>query len=337
MNYLVIFIAILLAFSSCKNDETVKIGILMSEQVGRWKIDSAMMREKADMYGAETFFAWGTLDPATQLQQADSILKLEPDVLIFVPSDAEVGAEIVSKAHKMDIPVISYDRLALNCDLDYYITFDNLKVGEFQASYAYTKVPTGKYAIISGPVSDNNAILFRDGQLNVLRQAIDSGQIEVIYDEHAVAWQEEEGYKMGKEVLTNYPDVDAFLAANDKFARGIIKAKHELDIQKDIIITGQDADLINLAALITGEQSMTIYKSLEASGYTAIINAVKIARNQLIREANFKINNGYKEVPSILLTPIMIDRRNIRSVLLEDSVVNEADIVALLPDSIPFN
>src|SRR5690606_13990481 len=117
-------------------------------------------------------------DPHTQVKQGKAMIDDGVKVIAVVPEDGKVLAELVQYAGEKGAKIIAYDRMILNCDLDYYISFNSVKVGEMMAEYAISKKPRGKYAIVNGPSSDNNAILVRQGLMNELKPHIASGAIE---------------------------------------------------------------------------------------------------------------------------------------------------------------
>src|SRR5207253_10465621 len=129
---------------------------------------------------------------ATQINQAESFLTKGVDVLIVAPHNGQIAASIVEAAHKQGVPVISYDRLIRNSDVDLYVSHQVVKIGQMQAQYALDHAPRGNYVLIGGSPTDNNALLLRDGQMNVLKPAIDRGDIKVISDQFAKEWRADE-------------------------------------------------------------------------------------------------------------------------------------------------
>ena len=162
-------------------------------------------------------------------------------------------APVVEAAHKDKVKVIAYDRIIENADLDYYITFDMLGVGKLQASYLLSKVPSGRYYLLAGDKEDNNARLFRQGQMIVMQPKIDSGAVKVVGDQWAGGWLPENAMKLTENVLTaNNNKIDAILASNDSTAQGAIQALKEQGLAGKIPITGQDADLASCQAIVAG-------------------------------------------------------------------------------------
>ena len=144
----------------------LSLGTLRNE---RWVQDRDLFVAKAEELGASVLVVEAADDPDVQVRQAESLILQGVDVLVVVASDATVTASIVDKAHEAGIKVIAYDRLILNESLDYYISFDNVKVGEHQAREVLNVVPSGTYAYVGGSQNDNNAFLVKEGSMRILQ------------------------------------------------------------------------------------------------------------------------------------------------------------------------
>ena len=155
-----------------------------------------------------------------QNAQAENLLTQGVQVLVVVPHNAKTTATIVESAHKMGVPVIAYDRLIRDSDLDYYISFDAERVGELQAEYAVKHRPKGNYVLIGGAPTDNNAVLVREGQMKILKPLVDKGDIKVVADQWAKDWQAVEALKIMENALTrNNNQVDAVVVSQRRHRR----------------------------------------------------------------------------------------------------------------------
>ena len=210
------FLALLFLFSC--SDKSVqnkkpRIGLLMETlKEERWQHDRDFFVAKAEALGAEVEVAACNNDDNLQIAQAENMLLKGVDVLIVVPHNGEICATIVAKAHQRGVRVIAYDRLIKNSDLDLYISFDNERVGEMQAEYLVKRAPVGNYILIGGAKTDNNALLFRKGQMNVLQPYIDSGKVKIVTDQWATDWQASEAMKHVENALTKTTDITAVVA-----------------------------------------------------------------------------------------------------------------------------
>jgi D-xylose transport system substrate-binding protein len=248
------------------------------------------------------------------------------DVLIVAPHNGEIAASIVEAAHRRGVPVISYDRLIRNSDVDLYISHQVEKMGEMQARYAVERKPKGNYVLIGGSPTDNNAILLRKGQMTVLEPLVKRGDIKIISQQFAREWKAEEALRITEDALTRTGNrIDAIIASNDGTAGGAISALEAVGLAGKVLVTGQDAQKDAIQRIVKGTQTMTIYKQIEPLAHAAVDAAVKLARKQPV-ETTDKVNNGKIDVPSILLAPIAVDKSNVDSTVIAEGYHQRTDI-----------
>jgi D-xylose transport system substrate-binding protein len=299
----------------------------------RWQRDRDLFVARAAELGAEVFVQAANGDDAVQIQQADNLLTQGVDVLVVAPHNAEIAASIVESARRQGVPVISYDRLIRNSDVDLYVSFDNVKVGETQARYLLERAPRGNYLLIGGSPTDNNARLFRQGQMNILQPAIDRGAITIAADQWAREWQPTEALKHTENALTQTNNnIVAVVASNDGTAGGAIRALEEQGLAGKVLVSGQDAELAALQRIVAGTQTMTVYKPVARLAQAGAEAAVALARRESV-EPNATVNNGYKEVPSILLESITVDKDNVVDTVIKDGYLKMEDVYRNVPRS----
>jgi D-xylose transport system substrate-binding protein len=285
----------------------------------RWQRDRDLFVARAKELGADVLVQAANGDDALQNSQAENLLTQGVDVLLVAPHNGKTAAIIVESAHKAGVPVIAYDRLINDSDLDLYISFDNVGVGEMQAKYITERKPTGNYVLIGGAPTDNNALLFRKGQMNVIKPFVDKGAIKLISDQWAKDWQAVEALKIMENALTRSNNqVDAVVASNDGVAGGAIQALAEQKLAGKVLVSGQDAELAACQRIVAGTQSMTVYKPIKLLATKAAEVAIKLARKQPHGEATKPINNGKMDVPSILLLPVAVDKDNMAATVIAD-------------------
>lgn len=308
-------------------DEKVKVGFTMDTLVEeRWMRDREMFRDAVRALGAEVEILAANGDDILQIAHAESLISQGVDVLVVVPHNAEATATIVKKAHMAGIKVMAYDRLVKNADIDMYVSFDNEKVGELQATAITELVPKGKYVYIGGAITDNNAHLFKKGVFNVLQPFIDSGDITVVFDQWTKDWTPANAKENMKAALkANNNQIDAVICANDATAGGVIEALAEQGLAGKIPVSGQDAELAGTQRIVEGTQTMTVYKPLKALTQKAAEIAVQMAKGETV-EINRKVNNGKIEVPSVLLLPIAVDKTNIEETIIADGFHSREEV-----------
>lgn len=305
----------------------VRIGFAMDTlKEERWQRDKRLVEQRAKELGATLDVQVANGDDAVQTKQADNMLTKGVDVLIVAPHNGEIAASIVEAAHRKGVPVISYDRLIRNADVDLYISHQVVRIGEMQAEYALQHVPKGNYVLIGGSPTDYNAILLHNGQMNILKPAIDRGDIKVITDQYAREWKAEEALRITEDALTKSGNkVNAIVASNDGTAGGAISALEAAGLAGKVLVTGQDAQKDAVQRIVKGTQTMTIYKSIQPLAFGAVDAAIKLARKEAVAAPD-KINNGRKDVPAILLQPVVVDKANVDATIIKDGYHSHADI-----------
>ena len=315
----------LLACSFKSPPAKVKIGFLVHDLVAeRWRLDMDNFANKVKQLGGEPITRNGLGDPHTQVAQGKKLIDEGVKVIAVVPQDGKVLAELVDYANKAGATIIAYDRMITECDLPYYISFNSIKVGELMAGYALQLKPKGNYVILNGPSSDNNALLVRQGIMNVLKKERDNGKIKILLEKEMDSWYELTAQMFMTEFITaNKEPIDAIIAGSDGIASGAIDALK--GIRPPLVVTGQDASIEACRNIVSGYQSMTIYKSIKKLSDEAAILSMKIANGQQV-SVTVTINNGKKEVPSILFDPIVVDKANLYSVVVAEGHIKAEDL-----------
>lgn len=297
----------------------VKIGMAIDDlRLERWQKDRDIFVKKAESLGADVFVQSANGNEETQMSQVENMINRGVDVLVIIPYNGKVLSNVIAEAKREGIKVVAYDRMINNADIDFYISFDNEKVGALQAQSLVDKVPEGNYFLMGGSPVDNNARLFRAGQMSVLKPYIDSGKIKIVGDQWVDAWLPENALKIMENALTaNNNKIDAVVASNDATAGGAIQALQAQGLAGKVAISGQDADLAGIKRILAGTQTMTVYKPITELANTAADIAVALG-NDKTPASNATLNNGLKDVPSRLLTPIAVDKTNIDSTVIKD-------------------
>lgn len=300
----------------------VLIGFSMDTlQEARWKKDRDIFVEKAKTLDAEVIVTSANSDDKQQIKDVETLITKKVDVIVIIPHDGKAMAKAVDMAHTAGIPVIAYDRLITDVDLDLYITFDNEKVGETQAQYLIDSLPKNKKSKIVriyGAPTDNNAKLFKSGQDRVINKAVKDGLIEVVHEDWAANWAPGNAKKiMNAAVSKNGTDIQGVLASNDGTAGGAIQVLKEEKMAGKVIVTGQDADLIAVQRIISGQQHMTVYKPIKNIASKAADLAFKMAKGKPVIARSI-IPNGKIDVPSVLLEVTVVDKNNIEETIIKD-------------------
>lgn len=315
-------------------NDGIKIGISINDlQLERWQRDWSYMETACEAAGVEYVSASADGEEQTQISQIESMLTQGVNALVVIPINQDTLSQAVEMAHESNVPVIAYDRLITNCDLDYYITFDMIGVGEEQAKFLINLVPKGNYFLLEGPQTDSNAQLFYQGQMEILKPYIDSGDITIVGEQWAEDWSEENAMSLTENILTaNNNEIDAICAANDSTAGGAIMALEAQGLAGKIPITGQDCDLAACKRIVEGKQTMSVYKQLKNLANTAIESAIKLANGETL-ETNDTYNNGFKDVPTVALDLIVATKDNMMDTIIADGFQSYDEVYADVPEN----
>jgi D-xylose transport system substrate-binding protein len=310
---------------------TIKIGLSMDTlKEARWEKDRDAFVKRAKELGAEVTVLSANGDDTRQVADVQTLITSKVDVIVIVPHDGKAMAKGVEEAHKAGIPVIAYDRLIVDSDLDLYVTFDNEHVGELQAQFILEALKDSpkpiKLVRIYGSKTDNNAFLFKAGQDKALKEGIASGAIEVLHEDWADDWKPENAKRIANAAITKHgQSIQAVLASNDGTAGGAIQALREEGVAGKVIVTGQDAELVAVQRIIGGEQSMTIYKPVQELAKRAAETAIALASGKPL-VANQAIDNGKVKVPTVLHDVVTVTKTNVDSTVIKDGFLSREEV-----------
>lgn len=296
------------------------IGVSWSNfQEERWQTDEAAIVEKLEELGAEYISADAQSSVEKQITDIEGLISQGAEALIILAQDADAILPAVESAKAQGIPVLAYDRLIEAEDV-FYLTFDNVEVGRIQAQGIYDVQPEGNYVFIKGSAQDPNADFLHGGQLEVLQDAIDAGDITVVGEQYTDEWLPENAQRNMEQILTaNNNEVDAVVASNDGTAGGAVAALASQGLDGLVPVSGQDADQAALNRVATGTQTLTVWKDSRELGAAAAEIAVALAEGTAVAdvEGSEVFSNGPKgmDMNSILLTPVAITKDNLDVVI----------------------
>lgn len=310
------------AGAGAESNDQVVIGMSMDTlKETRWQRDRDYFVAKAESLGAKVLVQSANSDDTRQMQDVQALLSNNIDVLVLIPHNAEAMTKAVELAHETGVPVLAYERMVVHSGVDLYISFDNVHIGELQAQFVVGHLPKpwpARIVRIYGAKTDQAAIMFKQGQDNVLAPYVARGEIEVIHEDWAAEWKPENAKKIVNAAITQHgTDFDAILASNDGTAGGAIQALLEEGLSGQVMVTGQDAELVACQRIAAGTQTMTIYKPIRRLANAAAVLAVKLARGKPVI-AYSAINNGKIEVPAVRLEVVTVARDNLETTVIAD-------------------
>jgi D-xylose transport system substrate-binding protein len=270
-------------------------------------------------------------DPSTQKTQAEQAITNGAKVILLVDLDPGSGAAIIASAHAKGVKVIDYDRLTLGGGADFYVSFDNQRVGELQGQglvkcLAATGQAKPVVAELNGSPTDNNATLFAKGYNSVLNPLYASGKLAKGPNQSVPMWDNQQALTIFEQMLTQTNNkIDGVLSANDGLANSVISAitAHKL---KSIPVTGQDATAAGIDHIMAGQQCMTVYKAVKKESTAASAAAISLLHGQAPAHNSVVANGPGKTTPAQLETPVAVTTANIQQTVIKDGWLTPAQI-----------
>jgi len=333
------------------------IGVAMpTKSSERWIADGNALKKTLEDQGFTVDLQYAEDDIPTQVSQVENMITKGAEALIIAAIDGTTLTNILADAGDAEIPVIAYDRLIRDSEnVDYYATFDNFLVGQQQAwtvlnGLGITELdgtpiegaPAGPFNIelFAGSLDDNNAFFFFNGAMDVLQPLIDAGTLVVksgqtdIEQAATLRWDGEEAQSRLENIITStYSDgskINAVLSPYDGISRGIISALEGAGYsvgEEWPIISGQDAEVDSVKAILAGEQYATIFKDTRELAKVAAGMAQALLSGDTPEVNDTETyDNGVKVVPSYLLGPVPVVKDNVQSALVDTGYWTAEDL-----------
>ncbi len=300
----------------------------------RWQRDKDAFEARCKALNVDCVVSVADNKADKQANDVDNLLTQGVDVLVIAPHDATQAASMVDKAKAQNVAVISYDRLINSDKIDAYISHQVPIIGKKIAEYSLQKVPKGNYVMVYGASTDNNAVIMKKAELEVLQAAIAKKDINVVADNFITDWRPDEALKMAENALTqNNDNIQAFVVSNDGMAGGVIQALENKKLAGKVIVTGQDAALDALQRIAEGKQTMTVYKPIIPLANAAVDAAVKLAKKEKLDTKPFMNDVIKKEIPSILLEVMSVDKANLMDTVIKDGFAKYDEVYKNVPES----
>jgi len=305
---LALFVA-LGALPGCSAASTSEFGpialLLPDKKTARYDtFDRPVFEQRVHELGDyDVLYANADQDAAKQQQQAESALAAGAGVLVLDPVDARAAVTIVTAANAQGVPVISYDRLIAGGDIAYYISFDNERVGELQATALVDALRARGdtdpgILMVNGSPTDSNADLFRDGA----RRILSASDVQILAEFDTPDWSPDKAQSWVAGQISQFGSrIAGVYAANDGTASGAVAALRAADVRPFPIVTGQDAELTALQRIVSGDQYMTVYKALKRQAARAAEVAVDLLHGRAVTA-----ETDVDGTPATLLDPVAV-------------------------------
>ncbi|MGA2976253.1 MAG: substrate-binding domain-containing protein [Spirochaetia bacterium] len=319
----------------------IKIGLSFSDfATERWPVEQALMTKLGAAQGAQVFSQVANHDTKLQNDQIENMVLQGVNVIIIIAEDGAAAATAVDEAAKAGVKTIAYDRLIKSPNISAYISFDNTEVGRAEARGVIKVLDHGNFMLMGGSPTDNNAVLVRNGQMEVLKPLIDSGKVKIVADQWVENWDPANATKIMENVLTaQNNNIDAVVASNDGTAGGAIQALKAQGLAGKVPISGQDATAAGCNYIVKGEQTVTVYKDIRLLSPLAIDMAIKLAKGQPIEglkmydmSALTLDKNAKGQVPCEFLPVVQVDKSNVYDEIVKSGFQSYDDVYRDIPD-----
>ncbi|MGN6770267.1 MAG: D-xylose ABC transporter substrate-binding protein [Rhizobiaceae bacterium] len=312
--------AITISFAPLAHAKGKIIGVSWSNfQEERWKTDEAAIKKQLEADGDKYISADAQSSAEKQLSDIESLISQGANALIVLAQDSSAIGPAIQKATDEGIPIVGYDRLIENPNA-FYLTFDNKEVGRMQAQAVFAVKPEGNYVFIKGSSADPNADFLFSGQMEVLKDAMDSGKIKKVGEAYTDGWLPANAQKNMEQFLTtNNNKVDAVVASNDGTAGGAIAALSAQGLAGSVPVSGQDGDHAALNRIALGTQTVSVWKDARELGKKAAEIASMLADGKKMTEIpgvqQWSDGPKHVEMNSIFLKPMPITKDNLDVVI----------------------
>jgi D-xylose transport system substrate-binding protein len=330
----------------------IKVGLSFSDfATERWKVEDTLMTKLLQEKGYEVISQEANHDVKLQNDQIDNMVSQGIKALIVVAEDGDAASTAVSKAAKAGVKVIAYDRLIKTPDIAAYVSFNNVEVGRQQAlgvlkavdidGTKWTKENPLKLVKLGGSPTDNNAILFRKGQDEVLQPYVDKGVIKVVADQWVDNWDAANALKIMENVLTGQGNkIDAVVASNDGTALGALQAMKAQKLAGVVPISGQDATADGCNSIVKGELTVSILKDVRNLGPLAVDLADKLVKGetaaQLKEYTMAELTNDEKltgKVMAAFLEVQQVNKDNVFDLVVKSEFQKYDDVYRDIPEA----
>ena len=315
------------------------VGVSWSNfQEERWKTDEAAIKAVIEKAGGKYLSADAQSSPAKQLSDIESLISRGAQALIILAQDGDAIRPAVEKAAAEGIPVVGYDRL-IEIPSAFYITFDNKEVGRLQARSVFALKPKGNYAFIKGSSTDPNADFLFAGQMEVLKAAIDRGDVKNVGEAYTDKWLPAIAQQNMEQILTKTNNkVDAVVASNDGTAGGAVAALAAQGLAGTVPVSGQDGDKAALNRIALGTQTVSVWKDARELGRRAAEIAMELAGGKKMTDiagaTSFDGGPKKQKMTSLFLTPIAITKDNLDLVVDAGWVTKDVVCQGVKPGSV---
>ncbi|TLX74095.1 substrate-binding domain-containing protein [Labilibacter sediminis] len=327
--WLVFFAFVLLTVSGCKEEKKMTIGFLYpSDLTERYNKESSYFEAYAAKHDVDVIIKTASYDESLQIEIARELIEKEIDAMVIIAVNVNTAAVIVREAHNEDIPVMAYNRMITNSDVDFFVACDNDLIGKIMVDGALKKSPSGNYVILGGHKFDKNGEELQKAVKKYLKPSVESGSVNIVYETFIEQWTPAiAAFELEKVISLYGTDIDAAIVGYDGMANAVIEVLEKYDLEGKVAVTGQDAEVIGCKNIIAGKQAVTVFHPLKTLAEKAAEISIEMAKGKNTKEfVNSSEFNGQVDVPTHRVNSIAVDKDNIDEVLIKSGFYKREDI-----------
>ncbi|MCI1209080.1 MAG: substrate-binding domain-containing protein [Treponema sp.] len=345
--YIVLLILLLTVLSSCSKQTSnppensfypgrEKSGPLIGFSIDtlaieRWLRDLDVFMNTAKELGAQVIVQNSGNSIEEQNRQISYLIDRNVDVIVIVAKKEDTLSASIKRARTRGIPVIAYDRLITNADINMFMTVDSEKVGEYMTKGLLAVKPYGNWFCILGPLDDHNTAFIQEGVRKILTG---NKSVRITFTSYTDGWNYDLSYTAMVTKLKEGSIPDAVICGNDAIANSVIRAVSETNTRKHIAVSGQDADIAGCQNIVQGKQTMTVYKPVTRLAQLAAEYACRLAKGESVQNiirTHTTINNGFADIPVVWLDPIPVTVKNIDEVVINSGFHTRGEVYKNIP------
>jgi D-xylose transport system substrate-binding protein len=359
--YITMLVVLIVSLVGCGSKATttsgkIKVGLSFSDYATeRWPVEAAQMTQLLQKKGYEVIVQEADHDVKLQSDQIDNMVSQGVKGLIVIAEDGDAAVTPVNKAVAAGVKVISYDRLIKTNKISAYLSFDNVEVGRQEAlgvmtalglpgSTVWTSANPAKVVMSGGSPTDNNAVLVRQGQMEVIQPYIDSGVVKIVADQWVENWDAAKAEAMMENILTAQQNkIDAVVASNDGTALGVLQAMKAQGLAGTVPISGQDATADGCNSIVKGEQTVSVFKDTRLLAPKAVDMIDALIKGQPLTgltEFSLATLTGNKaltgNIQAAFLPVVQVTKANVYDVVVKSGFQSYDDVYRGIPaDQLP--
>lgn len=338
LGIMAISVAAAASLTACGDDSSdsggPKIGVILpdSKTSARWETaDRKYLQQAFESAGVDYDIQNAQGDKGAFQTIADQMITNGASVLMITNLDSGTGKAVIEKAKAQGVTVIDYDRLTLGGGAQYYVSFDNVKVGKLMGDglakcLGDKKAVNPVVAYLNGGPTDNNAAMFKSGYDGALKPRFDTGEFVKGPDQAVPEWDNTKAGTIFEQMLTSTPNLGGVVAANDGLGNAAIAVLKKQKLNGQVPVTGQDATVQGLQNVLAGDQCLTVYKAIKKESDAAAELAIALAKGQPGHSTGtVRDPEANADVPAVLLEPKAIYKENVNDVI-TDGYVTKAEL-----------